>query len=136
MKRIFLDTNFLMDYVEREEYKPQCIEVLIKGKEQKAKFYISFLSLANFAYINRKKEKEILYEALKRFVRMFNVLPNTKEHIQKAIALEAKDYEDAVQYATAVSAGCDCILTRNAKDFTFATIPVLSPQEFLATLTD
>lgn len=134
MKRIFLDTNFLMDYVEREEYKPQCIEVLIKGKEQKVKFYISFLSLANFAYINRKKEKEILYEALKRFVRMFNVLPNTKEHIQKAIALESKDYEDALQYATAISAGCDSIITRNARDFPFATIPVYSPNEFLETL--
>ena len=132
--KIFLDTNFLMDYMEREEYKPQCIEILIKGKEQRAKFYVSFLSLANFAYINRKKDKEILYNALKRLIKMFNVIPNDKRHIERAIELESKDYEDALQYATAISAGCDCIITRNGRDFPFATIPVLSPQEFLQQL--
>ena len=44
----------------------------------------------------------------------------------------AKDFEDALQYFSAVQAGADCIVTRNIKDFDFSTIKVLTPNEFLA----
>lgn len=42
MKRIFLDTNFIIDFLLREEYKPACIDLLAKGKENGYRFYISF----------------------------------------------------------------------------------------------
>lgn len=134
MKRIFLDTNFLMDFLERKELKAICEEILIKGKEYNLKFYISFLSLANFAFINRKKDKEILYKALKLLMTMFKVISNTQEEIMMAIELDGKDFEDAIQYATALRGKCDCIITNNSKDFLFSTLPIHSPQQFLEIL--
>jgi hypothetical protein len=44
------------------------------------------------------------------------------------------DYEDAVQHASATSNGLDAIVTRNVKDFTGATISVLSPAGLLLQL--
>ena len=41
------------------------------------------------------------------------------------------DFEDAMQYESAMSAGLDCILTRNPKDFKNARLVVCSPAEFL-----
>lgn len=39
--------------------------------------------------------------------------------------------EDTLQYLCAEAAGADDVVTRNAKDFAGASIPVKSPAEFL-----
>jgi|TARA_B110000967_G_scaffold202939_1_gene242664 predicted nucleic acid-binding protein len=44
------------------------------------------------------------------------------------------DFENALQFYNAVESNCDIILTRNAKDFKKATLPVMSPDEFLNSL--
>jgi len=54
------------------------------------------------------------------------------EVIDDALSSESSDFEDAVAHACAVRAGLDAIVTRNSKDFVSASLPVLSPQEFLA----
>lgn len=45
--------------------------------------------------------------------------------------IDAKDFEDAIQYETAVEGKCECIITRNKKDFYFSQIPVFTPEEFI-----
>lgn len=47
-----------------------------------------------------------------------------------------KDFEDAMQYHTAMADNADCIVTRNKKDFTGTEIPVMEPQEFLDMLAE
>ncbi len=42
-----------------------------------------------------------------------------------------KDLDYAMQYFSAVSEGCDVIITRNKKDFLESKIPVMESQEFL-----
>ena len=142
MKKVFVDTNFLMDLFGRKpnpetgrnQYEEDAIEVINQGKLRKIMFYASFLSVANFAYLLRKTEPQLLFKQIETICELFIVLPNEEKHLRNAIKLRPADYEDAVQYATAISAGCDCIITRNGRDFPFATIPVLSPQEFLQQL--
>jgi predicted nucleic acid-binding protein len=51
--------------------------------------------------------------------------------IDDALKARWKDFEDAIHYQAAKAAGCDAIITRNAKDFKKADLPILSPQEFL-----
>ena len=131
MKRIFLDTNFIADYLLREEYKAICQEFLAEGARKKIKFYVSFLSIANFAYIARRLPKELLYRYLKVIGELFDIVDNNKNQVTKALELGAPDFEDALQYCCAKDAGCDCIITRNQKDFTFSDIPVLSASEYL-----
>ena len=45
-----------------------------------------------------------------------------------------KDFEDGIQYYTALEAQCELIVTRNLKDFKKSTIPVMSPKEYLTKL--
>ena len=53
--------------------------------------------------------------------------------INRAIDSDLPDFEDAVQYFSALHAEADCIITRNAPDFPRRpALPVLSPAEFLA----
>jgi toxin-antitoxin system, toxin component, PIN family len=133
MKRIFLDTNFIIDFLLREEYKPACIDLLAKGKENGYRFYISFLSVANFAYIARKSPRQERDEYISNICNLFSVVSNTALQLNRAIAMDAADFEDALQYQSAIEARCDCIITRNQKDFSFSEIPVLSATEYLST---
>ena len=131
MKRIFLDTNFIIDYLLRDEYKNSCVEFLAFCAQHKKKLLLSFLSVANFAYIARKEPQEILERHIAQIVDLFDVVPNTSYHLLSALEIHPKDFEDGIQYQTAIGNNCDCIISRNKKDFMFSSIPVLSSQEFL-----
>lgn len=131
MKKIFLDTNFIVDYFVRESYGSDAEKVLSLGKMNDYKFYISYLTVANFAYILRKMPKNSLVEMLTKICCLFEIVQNDKEQITSALQIGADDFEDALQYQAAISAGCNCIITRNQKDFGFSKIIVLSASEFL-----
>lgn len=129
--RIFLDTNFIIDWLFREDYKTSCEQLLDKGDLKGYKFIVSFLSIANLAYIARKQPKDLLYSNLTKICELFEIVSNNRQHIIEAIRTDSSDYEDALQYVTAIDAKCDYIISRNKKDFTFSKIPVLSANEFL-----
>ena len=52
--------------------------------------------------------------------------------LDKAISSSISDFEDAVQFYTAVYSEADYIITRNMKHFPQENIPVLTPTDFLA----
>ena len=131
MKRLFLDTNFILDYFIREDFKGDCEKLLANGSERGYKFCVSYLSIANFAFIMRKESKELLLSLIKRICEIFEVIPNNKNQIEISLSIEAKDYEDVLQYASAIEGNCDYIITRNEKDFSFSKIPVFSTIEYI-----
>ena len=129
MKKIFLDTNFVIDYLVREDYSGPAEILLAKGKEYKYRFFISYLTVANFAYIIRKAPAETLRSLIRRICESFTVIPNNREQILNALEVPTLDFEDSLQYQAAVEAECDCIITRNGKDFSFSEISVMSAAE-------
>lgn len=131
MKKIFLDTNFIVDYFVREPYASDAEKVLSSGKMKNYKFYISYLTIANFAYILRKMPKSLLVDMLTKICSLFEIVQNDKKQITNALLIDADDFEDILQYQSALSAGCNCIITRNQKDFIFSKIPVVSASEFI-----
>ncbi|MBD5288704.1 PIN domain-containing protein [bacterium] len=131
MKKLFLDTNFIMDYFVREGFGDPSEQLMSFVDARKYKCYISFLTVANFAYITRKMPANAVRSMIKKMCDAFKVVKNTEDQISKALALNASDFEDALQYRCAKDAGCDCIITRNQKDFAFSDIPVLSASEYL-----
>ena len=56
-----------------------------------------------------------------------------EKEIDDALASAFDDYEDALQYYSALNKKVDVIVTRNKKDFAHSKLPVLSPDEFLNT---
>lgn len=61
---------------------------------------------------------------------IFQISDTAAMDVQKALASNVQDYEDAVMIETAVREGFDCIVTRNIHDYSKSTIPVYSPDEF------
>ena len=129
MKRIFLDTNIVLDFLIREEYKPQIRELISRSADWN--LYISYLTVANAAYIMRKYSKEQLRTNLKLLLDLFEIIHNDRKQLEKAIKADCSDFEDMLQYQAAKSVKSEVILTRNAKDFTFSDIPVMDVATFL-----
>ena len=51
--------------------------------------------------------------------------------IDLSLNSDFKDFEDAIQYYTAIENKLSIILTRNLKDFKLSKLPVMSAKEYL-----
>lgn len=134
MKRLFLDTNFIIDYFIREDFQGVAEKIITMEKRAQSQFFISYLTVANFAYIMRKMQAEELKSLIKKICNSFIVISNTEAQIQRALELKASDFEDMLQYQAACDANCECIITRNEKDYDFSEIPVMSPSAYMKNL--
>ena len=130
MKRIFVDTNVIIDVLMQREGFLASAKVLALSKQENISLYVSVLTMANIAYILRKSLKgESFYTEIGKIANLLNVADLMNEHFLSTLELQAKDFEDALQYFCAMSNQCDVIVTRNKKDFVFSSIDVLTPEE-------
>lgn len=136
MRHLFLDTNFVIDYFVREDFQGDAEKLMIIEKRAQSQFFISYLTVANFAYIMRKMPLDDLKTLIRKICRNFIIISNTESQIQRALDSELVDFEDMLQYQAALDANCDCIITRNEKDFAFSDIPVMSPSSYLNSVLD
>lgn len=94
---------------------------------------VSFASI--FSLIRRWAGVSAAKKAMRLLRDAFTLVVCDSLVINQAIDSEQSDFEDAVQYFSAVRAGADCILSRNPRDFPRRpVVPVLSPTDFLAQL--
>ena len=71
---------------------------------------------------------------LANFRQLVRVAATNERVIDDALASRFDDFEDAVQYYTAIKAKADIIITRNEKDFAASKIPIMNAAEYLATI--
>lgn len=133
MSNLFLDTNVALDFfLKRKEFVEDARNIFEWGHNHYGRLFMSSLSFSNIAYIARKTVTgEGLYDLLGALGKMVEASPVDKNVVRKAIALQAKDFEDALQYFSAKRVHADYLITRNVKDFPFSEIPVLTPHDFL-----
>ena len=133
MKRVFLDTNILIDYIQARAGGDDAKQLLMRGRDGEVSLYASFLTFANMAYIlNGKADVYELFAMLTSFI---TVLTMDSDQLQAALSQRVKDFEDMLQYQCAKVAGCDTIITGNKRHFTeFCDLPLMTANEFLTEL--
>ena len=139
MKKVFFDTNVLLDSVlpDRDNGVESSV-VLSASDNGLIEGYVSFLSVANSAYILKKgRTVNQMKEVLRDLLTGIKVLPMDDSQLQAAYDVEAPDFEDVLQYECAKCAGCDLIVTSNTKHFKFIKdIEVLTTLDFAAQFTE
>ena len=134
MKRVFLDTNILVDYVENRERGDDAKQLLMRGRDGDVELAASFLTFANLAYILGKKRIDV-YEALTWLVSIVKVLPMNNAILRKALSHRTTDFEDMQQYQCAMKGNYDVIVTNNKRDFVaFSELPLMTASELLEAL--
>jgi predicted nucleic acid-binding protein len=134
MKKIFIDTNILVDLIaDRKPFSKFAIELFNKAEEKKIKLYTSSHSIATTHYLlKRYVEEKELREVLYTITDFVVIIKIDTDIIKKGLRSKHKDFEDALQILCAYSIeNIDCIVTRNTKDFKDAEIPVVPPEEVL-----
>ena len=98
---------------------------------------LHFRIFCNRYFFPFKKDlgKKPAKEALKGLLSVFKPAAVTDSHIYHAFDLEWDDFEDSIQYIVGESFSADYIITRNTQDFLSGSIPAVTPEEFLQTIT-
>ena len=134
MKSLFLDTNIVIDLLaKREPYYRSAAQLFSLADKMEIQLSVSALTFANTNYMLLKEKKP---EEAKLILRKLKLLVRVNSLDDKIIGLslndsDFKDYEDALQYYSALENGDNIIITRNLKDFQKSRIPVLTAEQFL-----
>ena len=136
MQKIFLDTNIIIDFLgERANFYQPAAKILTLADQKKIEIYTSPTSISNTYYLlSRFENTKIALEKIRKFKVLCSISMMDDEVIEKAINSDFKDFEDAMQYFSALASNCDLIVTRNEKDFKNALLPVLNGESYLETL--
>jgi predicted nucleic acid-binding protein len=134
MKKVFVDTNILIDLIaDRKPFSKFAIQLFLKAEERKIKLYASSHSIATTHYLLKKYvDEKDLREVLFNILDYLNIVAIDLDVLKKGLKSKHKDFEDALQIISAYSIEkIDCIVTRNIKDFKESEIRVLSPDELI-----
>ena len=101
-------------------------------KLKKVEGYVSASSVTDIYYIARRelKNKEAVLNLMKDMLKSIKIAKVSQSEIDNAIELGWKDFEDAVQYSTALLSNMDYIITRNINDFESSEVPAITPEDF------
>lgn len=131
MKRLFLDTNILIDVLIRKA-PASSIDLLKKIEDQAFEGWVSSLSVVNTDYIIRKEfGAKKARSAIQLLMQIIHISTVDERTIRRAFESDFRDFEDGVQYFSALDVSSDNIISRNVKDFGSSKIPVYTPEEFL-----
>jgi predicted nucleic acid-binding protein len=134
MKRLFLDTNILIDYIDNRAGADDAEQIFACGFSGEALLFVSSLTFANMAYIIKSRTQEDKYDALRQMAGVVEILPLGKREVMSAIAQPVSDFEDMLQYQCAKVAGCDYIVTNDRRHYEFSDIPHFSTDAFVEQL--
>ena len=136
MQKIFLDTNVVIDFLgERRPFYESVAKILTLADNKKVKVFTSPTTISTTYYILTKFEgSKAALEKIRKFKLLSDISTMDGEVIDKAIHSNFKDFEDAMQYFSAIATNCDLIITRNERDFKSALIPTLNCESYLQTL--
>lgn len=129
--KLFVDSDVVIDFfTDREPHANPASELFELNEQGSVKLYLSAVSINNIYYIVRKflghKKALEVVEALTE------IIGTTKSEIIQALKNDFTNYEDSVQYSSAITIkGLDTIITRNIKDYRNSSIAVMTPLNFL-----
>lgn len=132
-KKVFVDTDIIYDLLgAREPFYNSAACLFTLADEGKIQVYISALSLANIHYLlSKKTSSDECKEILRKFKILVHVAPLTEKVIDLALNSEFPDFEDAIQYYSALQNDIEVLITRNLKDYRKAQIIVLTAQDYI-----
>lgn len=139
MIKVFIDTNIMVDVLlGRKQFLLQSSNIFQLADNKDIELYATALSFVNALYISRKEiGTKLTLQKLKDFHDILKTAPMADEELDKALLMGGKDFEDNLQYRSAISAGCEVIVTRNVKDFPAnGEVKAMLPGDFLDSLVE
>lgn len=130
-----IDTNIVIDLLsQRKDFYTDAADLFSQADKKELNLTISSLTFTNTNYILTKlKSPKESREILRKFKVLVELLSLDDKISELALSDESfPDFEDGLQYYSAIENEVDIIVTRNKKDFKNSKLPILTAKEYLA----
>lgn len=134
MKKIFVDTNILLDLLaDRKPFSKHAVDIFNAAEQEKIQLFTSSHSIATTYYLLKKYiDDKSLRNILLTLVEYLTIIPVDETLLTKGLRSNHKDFEDSIQiFCASTIHDMDCIVTRNIRDFKGSDLPVLAPDELV-----
>ncbi len=137
MKKIFIDTNIVIDLLaQRAPYFEEAAELFSLADKKQVELSASSLTVANTSYaLLRQMDANKAKSILRKLRLILRILPLDDKIIGLALNDETfLDFENGLQYFTAIENDQELIITRNLKDFKGSKLPAMTAKQFIETI--
>jgi predicted nucleic acid-binding protein len=137
MTRIFVDTNIVIDLLSRREpFFEEAAELFSLADKKQVELSVSSLTIANTSYaLLRQMDSNKAKSVLRKLRLILKILPLDDKIIGLALNDDNfSDFEDGLQYFTAIEDEQELIITRNLKDFKNSKLPTMTAKQFIGTI--
>jgi len=131
--KIFVDANILVSVLNKEyPLFTYSARVLSLSDRKNFEIFTSPICLAIAWYFAEKKSTaKVAREKISILCGHISIASATNETVQNTLAnKKINDFEDGLEYYSALSAKCNFIVTEDIHDFYFSEIPVLKARDF------
>ena len=137
MTDLFIDTDVIIDFlIDRKPYSREAAILFTLIEQKKLRGYSSSLTFSNLYYILRKIETHNkVISKLDSLSKILSILKVDEQTIKRAINSGFLDFEYSIQYYSAQDyKKISVIITRNIRDYKNSEIPVMTPGDYLKTV--
>jgi predicted nucleic acid-binding protein len=137
MKRVLIDTDVILDFFfNRKPFSEDAAKLLSLCESREIQGFVTSVIISNVYFLLRQcSTHEYVIEKLVQLTTILEVLVTDKNAVLKALNSNFKDFEDALQnYSAELNGQIDIIVTRNIKDFKNSALGVMTPGNYLKTI--
>ena len=131
--KVFVNNDVILDILlKRKEfvYSSKVLEYIKKGLVQGFTSPIIFTN--TFFLIAKTRNKNLAWKALRKLRLLFKLTKVTDKIVDQALASGFRDFEDTLQYYSAIDSKVKYLVTKNKKDYLGEEVVIISPYELLA----
>jgi predicted nucleic acid-binding protein len=138
MTRALFDTNVILDVLlDRHPWSADAKVLWQAHLNNQFAAHVTATSLTDIFYISRRHAgRDRAWLTIQACLDQLHVISVGFNELQVAATLGGSDFEDNLQIACAMAAQLDVIVTRDSSGFATSSIPVFTPQQMLAALSD
>ena len=132
-----MDTDVIIDHLtDRSPFSNYSSQIFELHEIKRIRVYISALSVNIIYYVSRRIiGQKYTLKLIGQLIENIEVVGTTKVEIKLALLTGFKDFEDSIQYTTALTIkGLEAIITRNIKDFKKSKIAIFTPEVYCLSL--
>ncbi len=138
MNKVLIDSDVILDFFfDRKPFSGNAAQVLSLCESKQITGFVTPVICSNLYYLLRQVAKhDKVIKQLSQLMTILDVLSMNRDVVLQALGSGFKDFEDALQNFSAVTSGfIDVILTRNIKNYSKSEIGILTPENYIRTLT-
>lgn len=132
--RVFVDANILISVLNKEyPLFTNTSRILSLADNRKFTVYTSPVCLAiAFYFAEKKSGTQLAKDKIKLLASKLAIADLGKKEVLQALEnKKVNDFEDGIQYYSALANKCEAIITQDTEDYYYSSIEVLDAEEFL-----